>query len=229
MLERFRRFWNIFFNDRAGVWTALFTGVLSVFTYMLYRVSNSTDETQRSAQRAFLNFNGPVLGPKIVDNGGHWTGQEFALQWTNSGNTPARDLVIQTNNLPFRPDIPKEYDFPLATEKTSTVIGPKGTYGTGMVIPKESLADAWHSKGRLFIWGTVIYKDAFPQDPDRLTEFCVELTHLTMNTPKPQTPTQTTIDDPKATLVGFQWQTCRTHNCYDEDCKDYKDRVGDMR
>jgi len=230
MRPELTKFYNIFFNNRAAVWTAVFTGVLSVFTLMLYRVSQSTDETQRTSERAFLNFIGPVDGPKILGNDGKWTGQEIAINWNNSGNTPARNLTIQTNTMPFMPDIPKEYDFPLATEKKRAVIGPKQNYGTDVVIPQTSLADAWHSKARLFIWGTVIYKDVFPNNPDRLTEFCIELTHLTLGQKGQfKVPKPSDIDAPDATLVGFQWETCRAHNCYDEDCKDYKERVEDMR
>ena len=80
--------------------------------------------------------------------------------------------------------------------------------------------------------------------PDRLTEFCVELTHLTvtMLSPTPQATDKKDIqkntggsaetvnpESPNAILAGFQWQECPTHNCYDEDCKDYAERVKSAR
>jgi hypothetical protein len=177
----------------------------------------------------------------MADNAGAWIGQEIALLWINGGNTAARDAVIQTNAAPFFPDIPEGYTFPLALPKTKVVIGPKGTYGTNIIVSKDVIADYWHSKKRIFIWGDVVYKDVFFEQPDRLTEFCVELTHLAVNQLAPSTgpagkilptitaPQQTDVERASAALAAFQWQQCPEHNCYDEDCKDYSARIKEMR
>jgi hypothetical protein len=233
----------------AAVWTAIFTGVLTVFTYMLFRVSNTTSEIQRTSQRAFLTFAAPQLGPRIVNdaftpNTAIWTAQEIELVWSNNGETPARDAVVRTNANAFYPDIPEEFDFPLG-KKVHVVVGPKSVYGTNLQVPRQVISDAVHNEKRIFIWGDVLYKDAFPKSPERLTEFCVELTHLTIGmmqqtakTPsngnavtrsQPSGPSVIDIDSPSAALVGFQWRQCPAHNCYDEDCKDYDARVTDIK
>ena len=244
-------FWNKFFVNKAAAWTALFTGMLTVFTYFLYRVSDTTSETAKISERGFLSLAAAQLGPRLVDNpalgnDAKWLGQEISVIWNNGGNTPARDIVIQTNLQPFYPDLPTSYDYPLNPEKTLAAIGPKAVYGTTVNLPRDMVSDYWHAKKRLFIWGAAVYKDAFPNTPDRLTEFCVELTHLTINmiptVPKnngQKTTAKGTIavianpspnpDAPNANLANFQWQQCPTHNCYDEDCKDYAQRVKSAR
>jgi hypothetical protein len=239
------RVWGVL--SSAVFWTALFTGFLTVFSFMLVRISNTTSEIERSSQRAFLIFFGPQNGPRLVANASDpsspWTGQEISIQWFNAGNTPAREAIIKANAMPFFPDIPDPYDFSLGSDKTQVVIGPKQQYGINAAIGKDVIADAFHNKKRLFLWGAVVYKDVFPNSADRLTEFCVELTHLTlgMATPapsqstsktgpsKPTTQTNMDIDAPGAQFLGFQWQQCKRHNCYDDDCSDYRDRIKDMR
>jgi hypothetical protein len=248
------RFYEIAFKNKAAVWTALFTGVLSVYTVKLFQVSNRTDDTTRNANRAFLNLQAVNLSNRLVDSldpgdpQARWVGQEFAVVWNNTGNTPAKDVVIEKNAQIFRPNLPQAYDFPLLQDKEHAVIGARGDYGIIINVSKEFLSDLWHSKGKLFLWGTVIYKDVFPDDPDRISEFCIQITHPAANITSLQ-PSQTNstmkgktvaqepstlrppldIDAPGAQLVGFQWEQCPAHNCYDEDCPDYKDRVRDMR
>jgi len=169
-----------------------------------------------------------------------WIGQEFSLNWINSGNTPASSIVIQTNVQAWRSDLPSNYDFPENKQNALAVIGPKGTYGTLARVSKEDLMDAWQAKSRLFFWGSVVYKDIFPKDPDRLSEFCVEMTHITFPSPTSGTkqtapkaipqPTTEPITPPiTGGVIAFQWQACHQHNCYDQDCADYSDRVKNAR
>ena len=71
-------------------------------------------------------------------------------------------------------------------------------------------------KSHLFIWGWVTYKDIFVGTPTHLSEFCVEL--ASMKATKPD------VSDPTADLTWLT-ATCKTHNCYDQDCSDYKERI----
>jgi hypothetical protein len=245
------KIWNFLFRGKSAAWTAIFTGVLTAFTYMMYQVSNTTSEIQRSSERAFLTFAGPENGARMVNGNflapdAPWTSQEVALVWANNGETPARSAVVKVGSNAFYPDIPEQFDFPLNDSKIYMVVGPKSAYGTNILIPKDEIVDVWHVKKRLFVWGTAVYRDVFPKSPDRLTEFCVELTHLTVGFIPPSPPTSTivqpnakdapppaaappqNVDSPQAFLQGFQSQQCRAHNCYDEDCPDYKDRVKEI-
>src|SRR5216683_448536 len=213
--------WKIF-DNKAGMWTAIFTGFLVLFTFLLYRVADRQDETARANERAFLSFSGPNLGPRFTSSSGEWIGYEIGLNWTNSGNTPAKDAVIQANAQVWPTELPMGFSYPDSKDsRVNAVVGPKSAYGTLALVSKNDIISTWQGKSRLFFWGEVAYKDIFPGDPDRLTEFCVELTHLTTNGKE--------LSDPSFALIGFQWQACRTHNCYDEDCKNYDARVKELR
>jgi hypothetical protein len=233
LLERIKKWF-----PNAAVWTALFTGVLTLFTVFQYRVSRITSEIQRNSQRAFLSFSGPAVGARFVsppmpNNSAPWNGQEIAINWSNNGETPARNVVIHLGANGFFPDIPAQFDYPPISDSINAVIGPKSFYGTNMQVSKDEIIDVAHGKKRLFAWGTATYDDVFEKSPKRLSEFCVELTHLTFapastlpqpktNQISPQNPATMDLEDPNISLVGFQWQQCRAHNCYDEDCPDYK-------
>jgi hypothetical protein len=237
VIQNMRRWvWNTFFVGKSAAWTAIFTGVLTVFTVKMYQVSSLTNETVRSAERASLSFTSIGLGVRINDIKRTWSGQEFSLNWINTGNTPASEAVIRTNMQAWPTDLPQGFEFPLLQDKTTAVVGPKGTYGTNVQVPKDILTSTWYGKSRIFFWGTVVYRDVFRGDPDRVSEFCVEMTHITVgnmqsnaSSKTPQIATPISIDDPSAAIVVAQWQACREHNCYDEGCKDYSARVKEVR
>src|ERR1700719_4874305 len=71
------RMWKIF-DGKAGMWTAIFTGFLVVFTGLLYHVADRQDETARANERAFLSFSGPVNGPRFTSPSGEWVAQEIS-------------------------------------------------------------------------------------------------------------------------------------------------------
>jgi hypothetical protein len=228
----------ILFENRAGMWTAIFTGVLSIFTYFLWNVAKSTDEASRASERAFINFGQLSVGVNLTTPNQTWVGQEFALNFINNGNTPASSVVITTSVQAWRTQLPNGYGFPEEKAPALAVIGPKSIYGTLTRVSKDDIMDAWQAKSHLFFWGSVVYKDIFPNDPDRLSEFCIEMTHITFARPaaappNPKAPvTSSNVDQPPAIsggVIAFQWQACPEHNCYDQDCKDYSARVKNAR
>jgi hypothetical protein len=236
--DMWQRIWNTLFAQKAAAWTAVFTAVLTAFTYLLYQVSQQANDNSKEQARGFVNFAGLSIGPRFNDPQGKWVSQEIAITWANSGSTAAKAAVFKVNAKPFLDDLPTGYDFPLPSEKTEGVVPPKGTYAVNVQIPSSNLIDEWSNKGvRIFVWGSVLYKDIFPNDPERLTEFCTEITHVTAgftNQPKViagQPPASPRLGDPDVAIVQFQFQACTrgAHTCYDEDCKDYSERVKDMR
>lgn len=86
--ETLKWIWN-HINDRASPWQAIFAGILTLFTFLLYRVSDRATETSRATERAFVSFAGLQTGVKLAGPDNTWLGQEVALGWVNSGNTPA--------------------------------------------------------------------------------------------------------------------------------------------
>jgi hypothetical protein len=233
-----RVFGVLFGNGRSAFWTAVFTGVLTVFTWKLYQVSKTASDTSRASERAVLNFANFAIGVRNNGPDGHWVSQQVGINWNNSGNTPVTRAVIRANGQVWPTDLPDGYAFPMLPEQTRTVVGPKALSSTSLDVPALSLAQSWHGTGRLFIWGTAVYRDSFPEDPPRLTEFCDEIHHVAISAAQPQNivnePAGTVhpplvIESPNAILSAFQWQACRQHNCYDKDCGDYRDRVAEAR
>jgi hypothetical protein len=190
---------------------------------------NQADEMIQQ-NRAFVSFAQANLGAKVYGAEGTW-GKEISIKWNNSGNTPAKNVVVQIGGR-TQADFP--VDFPLIPRtKTRTVISPKGdAAGFPVIISKEEIVETWRlgTKMKLFIWGDAVYKDTFPSDPDRLTEFCVQIKEITLNykvsSILPQSPSL--WDDPRADVASFDVLSCPSHNCYDGDCSDYAERVQDM-
>lgn len=237
------------FAGKSAMWTAIFTGVLTLFTVKMYQVSNATSQIARNSERAFVSFDGFTLGPRIMGQDRVWNAYEININWNNGATTPARDVVFQSNGISWPGTLPTGYDFPLSKDKPIGVVGPKGSYSQIVAIARQSLTDSWSGKGHLYVWGDVVYRDIFPEDGDRLTEFCQEINHITVGPPQADlspnqtmTKTQATtqpgvtllaqpvpIDNPNSTIIAFHWSPCAEHNCYDEDCRDYSGRVEAMR
>ncbi len=216
--------WNRFFKDKSPAWTAIFTGILTVFTYMVYRVTDRTDETARATQRAFLNFAGIGRGVAVVsDDPKTKSHQEILLNWHNSGTTPARNAIANVSGQPWPSELPQGFAFqdlnPAARQPIA--VGPKEISGVRVIVPIEDLRSSWEGKSRLFFWGWVVYDDIFPDDPSRLTEFCAEMIQIGI-------PRDKDIADRTVPIV-WNFTRCKEHNCYDQDCADYSARVKEAR
>ena len=186
-----------------------------VFTYFLWNVAKSTDETAQISQRAFLSFAGVQAGEKQIDPTGHkWVNQQVMVMWSNSGTTPAKEAIARVSWGPWNGEMPSGFGFPDNTDVPPRpgVVGPKATYGVPLVLGIDSFREVRDGKSHLFLWGWTTYRDIFPKDPKRLTEFCVEITNVTS--------TKVDMSDP-AGDISWQSIECREHNCYDDDCTDY--------
>ncbi len=216
---KFRRyFWNPLFKDKSAMWTAIFTAVLVFFTRQLVEVTDRIDETTRISQRAFVSFKFVLGGQKILSTDGKWVNEQVLAAWENSGTTPATNGSSSFNGESWPHDLPKEFDFPDGSIRPF-VLGPKGIGSTPVIVSTQELDAVRRNKSRLFLWGWVLYHDVFPNTTKHLSEFCVELTNVI-----PLNPAKVDFTDPTA---EFSWQTttCPRHNCYDQDCPDYEQRV----
>lgn len=201
----------------SGAWTAIFTGILVLFTALLWRVNDRATETSVAAQRAFISSTGPgiikdVQGPK-------WKGVKVYYLWGNSGTTPAKDAVSEWN-MSLGSTIPTKglnFDNLPQNERLSFVMGPKSNFQMVPVyLSTEELEMVADGKKRLFFWGWVTYRDIFSATPIHLSEFCTDITSAVWTTPN-------------HTALTTDWNTvsppCPVHNCYDEDCEDYTARI----
>jgi hypothetical protein len=219
-----QRIWNLFFRDRSAAWTAIFTGVLVFFTYKLYQVADRSDETNRVTQRAFVSFTGVGGGVGMVSaDRKARTAQEIILNWTNSGNTPARKAITRASGNIWPGELPQGYDFPdlPGGNKEPITLGPRASAGVRAIVPINYFRDTREGKARLYVWGWIVYDDVFSSDP-HLTEFCTELVQITVQ------QDATDISDPK-TPFGWNTASCKEGNCTDQDCRDYSARIHEAR
>jgi hypothetical protein len=223
--------WEKYFKGKSAAWTAVFTGVLVVFTFLMYRVADETNETSRTTQRAFMNFAASTAGVRYSKSG-DMVSQEVLLNWANSGTTPAKDAVSRVSVQAWRTDLPDGFAFPDVgdSQRVMLTFGPKDVTGIPVAVPLQDLRDAWEGKAKIFFWGWIVYRDIFPDSPERLTQFCTQMHQLTIfpgdNTPRPVTANHIGRSDVN---LGWKVKPCPVHNCYDEDCPDYAERIKHAR
>jgi hypothetical protein len=80
-----------------GMWTAIFTGIVAVFTYQLVKVTGKVDETTRSTQRAFVNFQSINGVQKMLSDDAQkkWVREQFSAIWVNSGTNASHERSRQ--------------------------------------------------------------------------------------------------------------------------------------
>jgi hypothetical protein len=200
-----------------GMWSCIFTGVLMVFSGLLYEVNNKANETSIATQRAFISFAGPIVVRDI--RGNKLKGVNFYYVMSNSGTTPASETDLEWN-MSLGPTIPqKGLDFETLpqNERTASVLGPKANFQFKPVyLSVEDMEAVADGKEHLFFWGWVTYRDIFKGTPERLSEFCIDVTSATW--------TKANHTDPMADLTMVT-PPCPVHYCYDQKCEDYTART----
>ena len=199
-----------------GWWTAAstvvlacFTGVLVVFTALLYCVGEKADETAKVSQRAYVNCKKISPGTKLLSpDGKRATKIQYVLECENGGQTPTKSAIMSISS----------EEAPQQTVTSSVVLGARSTILAPGDIPIERIKEVNQGKHiRFFGWAT--YHDRFNGTPMRLTEFCLEIARVQGTTED--------LSDPGGN-VSFFSTACQdqTHpNCYDEDCADYGERT----
>jgi hypothetical protein len=219
-----RWIWNHFIENKAAAWQAGCAIALVVITFLLYRVSDSTNETTKATQRAVVGFSGISGGVTMTSADFKVkTAQEVLLNWTNSGSTRAANAITNGSGDVWPTALPQGYNFPdLPTSHRQPItLGPRESSGVRALIPIEDFRTTREGKSHLFAWGWIVYDDVFSGSPTHLTEFCVEMIQITI-------PFGKEITDPNAPLV-WNVERCAEHNCYDQECSDYSARVKDAR
>jgi len=200
-----------------GAWTAIFTGILMIFSGLLWKVSDKANEASITSQRAFISFAGPAIVADIQNKQLRGTNVYWGM--SNSGTTPANDIIFEWN-LSLGQTIPgKDVDFDSLpqNEREKLVLGPKASYQFKPVyLSVQDWESVTEGKQHLFFWGWAVYRDVFNGTAERLSEFCTDITNAVWTTDKHTDPTGgvSTINPP-----------CPTHNCYDEGCEDYERRT----
>jgi hypothetical protein len=205
-----------------AAWTAIFTGVLCLFTALLAWVSYQANSLNAAQQRAIVNFNGPAVSKKLTPDGKSVKAYQIYYGWQNSGRGPAKDAEAQYNFYLGDKKPTKDTDFShLPTRDTLPLILGPGTYFqmTPIDLNVSDLESVETGKQHLFLWGWITYNDSIPHSPRRLTEFCTDVTSVQWATPGDHSDVNA---NPSITTPP-----CETHNCYDEECHDYDQRTKD--
>ena len=247
MSFRDTRFFQAVFAGKAAMWSAVFTGILTVYTVLMYQVTRDSSESTERSQRAIVSIGG-VTNPfrKILSgDGSRWESIRVGFFVRNGGPTPPRDLHVKINYQAFTGELPQNFTFPDQDDRAAKAmfLGPQTSEASYVTIPVSTFINAIEEKKRVYFWGWATYRDVFRGTPTRLTEFCVEAINIVManpaipaipenratNTPaRPGVPEQIVTQASQLrtnTNMRFDIEACETHNCYDEDCPDYQNRV----
>jgi hypothetical protein len=201
----------------AGTWTAIFTGVLIVFSGLLWRVNDKANDTSIATQRAFVSFGGPIFVKDI--QGRKLKGINVYYAMSNSGTTPVSAAILEWNMSigPTSPQKGVDFDTLSQNERVPLVLGPKAGFQMKPVyLSIEDLEMVAENKKHLFFWGWITYRDIFTDTPERLSEFCTDIASATWTRPNHTDPT-----------IDFKTDSppCPIHNCYDKQCEDYTKRT----
>jgi hypothetical protein len=204
-----------------AVITALATLVIAAFTGTLWWATRKQAELTREAliadKRAFVFATGILPLWELAPTGQYnW---RFRPIWQNGGETPTKNMTMQTSCELRNTTLPSGFDFGRATTQTGTgFLGPRGT-GTGSLAPNFSMAaitpqnlrDVQQQRQFLYLWGWVRYFDVFPNTKEHITRFC----WLVMPVGDPFTYVP---NDPQHTLT-FTTIHHAEGNCADDECR----------
>jgi hypothetical protein len=224
-LTHMSKLYDAFFKNKAAAWTAIFTCVLAVFSWLLLEANIDANKTSTATQRAFVTYVTmylePVINGGVIPTGPHpsVTNYRLHLPMINSGTTPTKystyEMAVAVQD--FAPSEGTDFDALQQAQRYPFVFGPKQTYdGLGDAISVSDIEALRDNKKHAFFWGWIVYRDIFERTPIHLSEFCFNVTN-----PRWSKPNHT---DPTAQML-VTTLPCQTHNCYDEDCKDYSKRI----
>lgn len=230
-----------FWTFAATVVMAIATAVYAIYASRQWRAMRDSNEINRQSliavQRAFVTYNGVNLDSARKSIKTQELTWMFSAILDNNGATPATNKIQYFTADNTLGNEPSEEEF-VGEAKGYGVgggFGPKSRSLIGRIIKSDEfilgtfrLMDVgspkfveFFEKRRIFFWGWVVYRDAFPNTPLRLTEFCQEvkgigITGNPTSNPNPLFPKM---------KPGLSLSECRHHNCTDEYCEDYQQVV----
>jgi hypothetical protein len=223
---------DISFWDKCKEPLNIFTFVLALATLALVIVSSlqwrtldqqahtmdRTDETMRAGERAFVFLKLPGDGWQKAQITNGRTMRTLPVTWENSGNSPARDLVVKLYCVPPQPNAVKN---PITVPgqpplDVRLLLGPKQTTWGGACNYPAAALDLIKDKGyHLYIAAVADYFDIF--DAPHRTEACFEVINFTGtygNIAKAPTGSFEDVD----MIPQWQFTTSCGRNCADKEC-----------
>lgn len=136
-------------------------------------------------------------------DGRYW--YSFHPVFSNSGNTPAKDMFIVLEYVVRDTPLPEGFDFPLSNPPIPAIIGSNGTVQATvneMRMLDDVMLSVQQGTKYCYIWGKVTYRDNFTATPEHTTHFCNYLGSIGGNP----------LDPPNVDISFF---TYSHHNSYD--------------
>lgn len=187
-----------------------------VFLWFALRESRRAGDIARDAMiasnRAFVHHNGCrwLSHRHVTDGHIFW---RIRPQWTNSGNTPTRQLTVHIRYQLSDVPLPDDFDFTIdeGPNTLPAAIGPKGTIESSPFdIDGSDLVSVGQGRKHLYMWGIARYRDVFVDTEWHITKFCVKASNITGDPEK--------YWDDHDNPVGIMFQNYGAYNCADDEC-----------
>lgn len=202
--KRFWRDWEPM--EKFTLIIAVFTILYSIVTYGLYGV---TKDTLIINKRAFLYCKEVNIIPNTTKDGkiDPAKSNNIAILWVNSGETPARKVIISVNYCFRKGELPNDFSYPGMTgqEQPIMMVSPKSEITSLFALPNSIFNNL--EGNSLFIYGEVSYIDVF--NVSHKTQFCQKYVTTRFNMKEAASPDK------------YMFSPCGKHDCCDDDCPKY--------
>jgi hypothetical protein len=206
------------FKGKAAAWTAAFTAVLAVFSYLLLKISDSANQLSIATQAASVSSIGPAVVKVPNLDGKTLKGYNIVFTWVNSGSTPTRTAELSSNVYMGTSSPGPGLDFnqlPQSRIVTAVIAPHSGLQTEPHLITAQDLEDVQEGRKHMFFWGWAVYRDRFSTTP-RLSEYCFDVEGAVWTKKKHEDFTG------EVTLLNTP---CPVHFCFNEECEDYNSRT----
>lgn len=140
--------------------------------------------------------------------------------WKNSGDTPTRKMIMNTECVVRTSAIPLGFAFSNPNDQTGTALLPPKSEALGGVAPRlptraitpQDIVEAQAGTKFIYLWGWARYSDVFPDTPQHVTRFC----WLISPVGDPLAFSPTNANGPNTLSFGTIHHF--ENNCADDDC-----------
>lgn len=170
-----------------GLSTVVLALATIVVGYFLF-ATNQTIKKQVGAAlaqlRAYVGYQQIIYAPRLSAEPGRpglFLGSGIAVTWKNFGATPAKEFEYWMSAKWYPAG--SEPDFSKPSEKISernimTLGSGTEISSPGLFVPAVDVEKAMSGQGRVFFWGEAIYRDVFPDTPQRHFHFCLVVINM---------------------------------------------------
>ena len=194
-----------------GWFTLLLVYVTGGLIWIGVRQEQRMRDTAQRQLRAYLSIEGfPYRSHMNPTTNAVWW--SIHPVWRNGGDTPTVSLFLNVNSSRDK-QLPDNFDFPDAQGETiQMVVGAHSTVAASTItISGTDLAAVSNGTKFLYIWGWAKYRDIFSNTPERITRFCVQVTHV-LGDP-------TNVYNQQTNPLELTFAFYKQNNCIDEGCQ----------